>query len=353
MFYALETFCENLEDSIVPYLSALLERLFETLDPKNSTKLRELALQSVASTASAAKVNMLPYFPQLIEGLNMYFVKSDREDIVELRPQAIDTLATIARTIGKENFAPITNNTMNFALNFLSEIKNDEPELRRSLYNLFAALSEVVGSEMASVLPQIVERMLDSVKSSEETVVDYKNNEGGNIIDKIKYDQENNADDIDIENSDEEDEDDDDVCKYQIVITLCLVDLNGIFMNPLFLSTVYSVENAYLDEKEQAIIALRLLAEFTGYVIHSPPLVFGDEFNINLNIFPQPTICSIHSALLRNHLQKIGSSSGMHSQGSNRNPCTIWYFPLPTERRGWCPKTDRNYHTEVRRNIEN
>lgn len=27
---------------------------------------------------------------------------------------------------------------------------------------------------------------------------------------------------------------------------------------------VYSVENAYLDEKEEAILALKLLAEFTG-----------------------------------------------------------------------------------------
>lgn len=242
MFYALETFCENLEDAIVPYLPPLLERLFETLSPNNSTKLRELALSSVASAASAAKTNMLPYFPQLIAGLNMYFVKSENEDIVELRPQAIDTLATIARTIGKENFTPITNNTMNFALTFLSEIKNDEPELRRSLYNLFAALSEVVGPEMVSVLPQVVERMLDSVKSSEETVVDYKGDEVSNLVDKIKYDQENNTDDIDIENSDGEDDDDDDICKqYSLhLFTLFLFFLCCRLM--LFYVSFYSVQ---------------------------------------------------------------------------------------------------------------
>lgn len=213
MFYALETFCENLEDAIVPYLPALLEQLFETLNPANSTKLRELALSSVSSAASAAKANMLPYFPQLVEGLNMYFVKSDNEDIKELRPQAIDTLATLARTIGKENFMPLTNNTMNFALTFLNEITNDEPELRTSLYNLFAALSEVVGAEMAPVLPKIVESMLDSVKSSEEVVTDFGGDGVTDTVDKLKFDRENNAEDIDIENSDEE-EDDEDVCEY-------------------------------------------------------------------------------------------------------------------------------------------
>lgn len=180
---------------------------------------------------------MLPYFQQLIEGLNMYFVKSTQEDIVELRPQAIDTLATLARTIGKENFLPLTNNTMNFALSFLAEIDNDEPELRRSLYNLFASLSEVIGAEMAAVLPKIVERMLDSVKSSEEAGVDYKADEIIGNAEQIANDL--NGDEIDIENSDGEDDDDD---------------------------VMFSVENAFLDEKEQAIIALRLLAEFTGYV---------------------------------------------------------------------------------------
>lgn len=217
MFYALETFCENLEDSIVPYLPALLERLFETLNPTNSTKLRELALSSVSAAATAAKQNMLPYFPQLVEGLNMYFVKTDAEDIKELRPQAIDTLATLARTIGKENFLPLTNNVMNFALTFLAEINNDEPELRTSLYNLFAALSEVVGPEMISVLPKIVERMLDSVKSSEEAIPDFKSDGiSSGTLDKIKYDKENNTEEfIDIEDSDGEDEDED-ICKYSL-----------------------------------------------------------------------------------------------------------------------------------------
>lgn len=237
MFYALETFCENLEDSIIPYLPALLERLFETLNPTNSAKLRELALSSVAATATAAKEHMLPYFPQLIEGLKMYLVKTDNEDIIELRPQAIDTLATLARTIGKENFMPLASNTMTFALTLLDESNNDEPELRTSLYNLLAGLSEVVTVEMAPVLPKIVARMLDTVQNSEEVMASYRGEET-NGVDKANLLNDNSAAEIDIENSEDEDEDDEDI--------------------------LFSVENAYLDEKEEAIIALRSLAEFTG-----------------------------------------------------------------------------------------
>jgi len=237
MFYALEVFCENLEDEIIPHLPALLERLFETLNPSNSPKLRELALGAVGAVANAAKTNMLPYFPQLIEGLKLYLVKSDVKDIVELRPRAIDTLATLARTIGKENFMPLANDTMAFALTLLAEANNDEPELKTSLYNLLAALSEVVNEEMGPFLPKIVESMLDSVKSTEGLMpqfkADGKNGDG-------ETDEE-----IDIELSDEEDDDEDE--------------------------NLYYVENAYWDEKEEAILALKLLAEYTG-VAFSPYL---------------------------------------------------------------------------------
>lgn len=130
MFYALETYCENLEDALVPHLPVLMERLFETLRPENTAHLRELAMSSVASAAKAAKSQMLPYFQQIIEVLKVYLVESDDEDIISIRPQAIDTLAAIARTIGKENFMPLTNDTMAFALNLLGNAS--DPELRSS-----------------------------------------------------------------------------------------------------------------------------------------------------------------------------------------------------------------------------
>lgn len=210
MFYALETYCENLDDAIVPHLPVLMERLFEALSPTSSVHLRELALSAVSSTAQAAKQNMLPYFEQIIKGLQTYLVLTEDEDICALRPQAIDTLATIARTIGRENFLPLTNDTMTFALNLLEAA--DEPELRSSLYNLLASLAEVVHEEMAPVLPKVVDRMLTTVKSSEEVVPDFAEDEnkqpdihlgGGD-----NAENEDDDDDIDIENSDDEDDDD-------------------------------------------------------------------------------------------------------------------------------------------------
>lgn len=130
MFYALETYCENLEDALVPHLPVLMERLFETLRPENTANLRKLSMSCVSSAAKAAKSQMLPYFQHIIEVLKLYLVQSEDEDVLEIRPTAIDTLAALARTIGKENFMPLTGDTMKFALTLLDG--DTDAELRTS-----------------------------------------------------------------------------------------------------------------------------------------------------------------------------------------------------------------------------
>ncbi|XP_065362442.1 importin-4 [Calliphora vicina] len=234
MFYALETFCENLEDALVPHLPLLMERLFEAMNPNNSIRVRELSLSAISAAANAAKENMMPYFQQLIAMLQTYLVKTENEDILSLRSQAIDTLAAIARTIGKQNFMPLATDTMTFALALLEEA--DDPDVRRAIYNLIASLAEVVNEEMASVFPKIMERFYDSILSTEEVIPEFKED----VINVPAPDNEENDDrEIDIENSDGEDDDLDNIAGY-------------------------SVENSYLDEKEEAILALKEFAQHTG-----------------------------------------------------------------------------------------
>nr|XP_036220173.1 importin-4 isoform X2 [Bactrocera oleae] len=234
MFYALETFCENLEDELVPHLPVLIEILFEALNPNNSVRVRELALSAISAAANATNENMLPYFPRLITILQSYLAPTENEDIISLRPQAIDTLAALARTIGKQNFMPLATDTMTFALNLLE--KAEDPDVRRALYNLIASLAEVVNEEMASVFPKVIERMFDSILSTEEVVPEFKDDDG---VPAPAEEADENEDDIDIENSEGEDDDLDNIAGY-------------------------SVENSYLDEKEEAILALKEFAEHTG-----------------------------------------------------------------------------------------
>ncbi|XP_068141840.1 importin-4-like isoform X2 [Drosophila tropicalis] len=235
MFYALETYCENLEDNIVPHLPLLMDRLFETLDNNNSTHLRELALSAVASTATAAKEHMMPYFPRIVTILQAYLVKECDKEANTLRIQAIDTLAAITREVGKENFIPLANDTMSYCLTMLSE-GPDDPDFRRAIYNLMGALSKVVNESMSNVFPKIMDRVVESVISSEDILPIVQENGSSSL--HVEGEESGFDREIDLDNTDDEDDDD---------------ELDG-----------FTVENDFVVEKEEAILALKEFATNTG-----------------------------------------------------------------------------------------
>ncbi|KAM8709540.1 hypothetical protein ACLKA7_016358 [Drosophila subpalustris] len=231
MFYALETYCQNLEENIVPHLPLLMERLFETLEPQNSPHLRVMALSTISAAALAAKEHLMPYFPKIVEILQVYLVKDCEEDMMELRNEAIDTLASITRVVGKDNFIPLANDTMAYCLMMLSE-GPDDPDFRRCIYNLMGALSIVVNESMSTVFPKIMDRIIESVISTDDILPISKASPTPNFPGDTGSEQDIDLDDTDGEDDDEE---------------------GG-----------YQVENDFVYEKEEAITTLKDFATNTG-----------------------------------------------------------------------------------------
>lgn len=89
MFYALEMFCENLNESFLPYLPTLMERLFEILSMDTSVHITELALSAIGSAAMASKEYMLPYFEKIITILDNYLSDKQTEETMCLQVQAV------------------------------------------------------------------------------------------------------------------------------------------------------------------------------------------------------------------------------------------------------------------------
>ena len=180
----------------------------------------------------------------------------------------LDTLGVIVRTIGSngknDKTVAIALRALKCGMNLLKEI--DDPDLKKSVYGLFASVSMVMQKEMDFALSPIVEQMISSIKSSEGVVVSnkkismeirnntfltteciiciffqthYKDNEDAAFpIYELVGNSESEGEE-DIENTDNEDDADDD-------------DIAG-----------FSVENAYIEEKEEAILALKEIAEYT------------------------------------------------------------------------------------------
>lgn len=63
----------------------------------------------------------------------------------------------------------MASDTLQLGLKILDE--TNDPDIRRSVYALFAALSIVMKDDISPALPKIVEQMIDSIQSSEGIVV--------------------------------------------------------------------------------------------------------------------------------------------------------------------------------------
>ena len=89
MFYALEMFCQNLEEKLTPYLPSLMEGLLLTLKPEYAIHIQDLAISAIGAAAAAVKLEILPFFPKIIEHLKVYLLQDHEPDTLCLQIEAI------------------------------------------------------------------------------------------------------------------------------------------------------------------------------------------------------------------------------------------------------------------------
>lgn len=242
-FYALESFCENLGGALLPYLPVLMEKLMTFLTNTKSVNAQELAISAIGAVASAAKESIVPYFIPIIGKLKCYITEKQPDSHMTLQIQALDTLGILVRTVGVDTSMPIANDCMRLGLELLS--KTDDPDLRKCIYGLFASLSTVLKAEMTQYLPSIMEYMLNSIQSTEGLLPQYAQEEedmGFTIFEDL--DDSADEEEISLDDSlDDQDEEEEEI-------------------------TGYSVENSYLEEKEDCCTALKEIAENvrTGFI---------------------------------------------------------------------------------------
>ncbi|XP_072169720.1 importin-4-like isoform X2 [Diadema setosum] len=242
IYYALETFCENLGTELVPYLPTLMGHLLTTLQNAQDVHIKELAISAIGAVGNAVSEHMLPFFVPIMDQLKHYLTNAHSGDSLVLQIQSIDTLGVLAKQIGKENFLPLTEECIQLGLKLIDEV--NDPDLRGCTYNLFASISSVLGENMSNHLMVITQLMLDSLRST-DGVVPYFDEEASRVQ-SLFEDANGNDDTSDTSDSDDEDEDED--------------DIQG-----------YNVENSYLDEKEDtcnamAEVALNAKAAFLPYI---------------------------------------------------------------------------------------
>lgn len=90
LFYAIGTFCENLDQGLLPYLPVLMEKLLQGLNPQGwSMELKKSCFTTLEAAVTAVKSEILPYFPKIIEILNLYINSAPDSHNYELRSYAL------------------------------------------------------------------------------------------------------------------------------------------------------------------------------------------------------------------------------------------------------------------------
>ncbi|XP_068822112.1 importin-4 isoform X1 [Capricornis sumatraensis] len=221
--YALENFVENLGPKMQPYLPELMECMLQPLRIPSSSRSKELAVSALGAIATAAQASMLPYFPTIMAHLREFLLTS-HEDLQPVRIQSLETLGVLVRAVG-EPMRPLAEECCQLGLGLCDQV--DDPDLRRCTYSLFAALSGLMGENLAPHLPQITTLMLLSLRSTEGIVPQY---DGSHTF--LLFDDESSGEEEE-ELMEEDDEEEDDS------------EISG-----------YSVGNAFFDEKEDTCAAL-------------------------------------------------------------------------------------------------
>ncbi|KAM6971252.1 importin-4 [Tautogolabrus adspersus] len=234
-FYALENFMENLGADIEPYLPTLMETMLSALNNTDNLKIKELAVSAIGAIANAAKELLVPYFPPVIESLKG-FLTTTTEEMRSLQTQSLDTLSVLARTIGKDVFSPLAAECVQLGLNLTDTI--DDPDLRRCTYSLYSAVSTVSPECLTPHLTAITTVMLLALKSNEGITAHLEEDKTFVLLDE------------------DDDDDHEEKAGDQILEEEPETDVHDV--------AGFSVENAYIDEKEDACEALGEIAFSTG-----------------------------------------------------------------------------------------
>ncbi len=230
VFYALEIFCENLEEKVVPYLPEIMKRLLFMMGENFAERTREFAISATGAVANAAKAAIIPYFDEIMLQLKKFiFIQRDssRSDSQSqtLLTQSMDTLGVLARSVGPASFAPtLAEECCKLGLEVISS--QDDPDIRKCAFSLFSSVAFVVNNKMMPVLPKITELLLHSCNSKEGISFEFKD-----------------ASDLQLEDL----SDDDDIS---------LNSTHGTSDEAEKIKAI-NVENAYMEEKEQAVLALK------------------------------------------------------------------------------------------------
>uniref|UniRef100_A0A6Q2ZMG6 Importin N-terminal domain-containing protein n=1 Tax=Esox lucius TaxID=8010 RepID=A0A6Q2ZMG6_ESOLU len=279
--FALGQFSEHLQPEVSKYCAELMPLLLGYMSALNQAKIGHVtkAFYALENFMENLGSEIEPYLPNLMETMLSALNNADNLKLKELAVSAIgaianaakeklvpyfppviemvclvlsDTLSVLARTIGKEMFSPLAAECVQLGLNLTNAV--DDPDLRRCTYGLFSAVSTVSPGCLEPHLTAITTIMLLSLKGS------------------------------------------------SVFLTVLISSLTLFYR--------FSVENAYMDEKEDACDALGEIAFNTGYILKRIIFLVPHDTDRQCSVCIHSALCGICGLFKRSSCGSPSDSFG-------------------------------------------
>ncbi|KAI8140976.1 armadillo-type protein [Fennellomyces sp. T-0311] len=170
---AMVNFCEEADKATLdPYLDAIFERLLILLrTPK--TYVQEQAITTIATVADCAEDKFVKYHNVIVPLLLDILRQATDKQYRLLRGRAIECASLIGLAIGKEGFAPYTQDFIHILAEIQQSVTEADDVQTTYLLAAWARMCKMMGQDFLPYLPNIMPPLLQSARVTPEfTFVD-------------------------------------------------------------------------------------------------------------------------------------------------------------------------------------
>ena len=170
MMYAMDSWLEQLDDEVAPYVEPLLRISYIALDsPDARPQVKEMLLSACASAAAAAGGAMHPHLPALLPRLERCLTATEDKDL-KPRARALEVLGMLVSARGGR--AAMEAHVPAIMAAADSGFDLDYSELREYGHGMYAEVAEALGEGFAPYLPGCVEKAMASLRLDDGVVYD-------------------------------------------------------------------------------------------------------------------------------------------------------------------------------------
>lgn len=187
---ALVNFCEEAKSSTLePYLDTLLTNLLGLLQNSPKSYVHEQVLTTIAIIAEAADQKFIKYYDTLMPLLTDCLRGDLGSDKRMLQAKCVQCATLIALAVGKEKFAPLSQDLIQLLLNLQATATEDDDPVKMYLEEGWNRICSIIGTDFLPLLPTVLPPLIQEARATqdvslldEEEAEEYYNNEEWDVV---------------------------------------------------------------------------------------------------------------------------------------------------------------------------